>query len=139
MTRLFRAEVPRKLQRLMPHVDRHLISLSCLRQGYSEENEMAPRQFKDVYSFPYKLSESLGQTLITAWHYSSSSSTHLLEDVDIDLSNIQMEAISPSTLSDTAYAISLCNSKSGKHTHAAVSEAVLFVRHDGRRQIWKLI
>lgn len=50
MSDLFNVDVSMKLHSLMRHVDDHLTHLGCIRRGSSEENEMAHKEFKMLYS-----------------------------------------------------------------------------------------
>lgn len=94
---LFHIDVTTKLHRLMRHVDRHLVLLGCLRRGSSEENEMAHKQFKTVYSQTNKRPDTLGQQLLKCW---IDTSQHFKQPVIDDHTDTQTHSQSLRNLSN---------------------------------------
>lgn len=72
------------LNRLMCHVDRHLILLSYLRRGSSKENEMARKEFKPLYANNNRRVDQSSQHLLSSWQNRSSVNADVQVDDDDD-------------------------------------------------------
>lgn len=77
-------DVSTKLHRVMRHVDSHLLQHVCLRRGSSEDNEMAHKEFKSLYTATNQHLDEIGPQLLQAWTDPSIQlvNSQLTDDVD---------------------------------------------------------